>query len=57
MPANKMVNVGLKKAPAVILPNSITYMNTAVGKKGFWPKFEVDPKDLVYLDKTSSKKK
>lgn len=30
----------LKNEPASIIPATITYMNTAGGKKGFWPLFE-----------------
>lgn len=33
----------LKNEPSSILPGNITYMDTANGKKGFWPLFEVKP--------------
>jgi len=39
----------LKNEPASIIPARITYMNTAGGKKGFWPLFEVNPAWLQWL--------
>ncbi len=42
-------DVELKNEPASIIPARITYMNTAGGKKGFWPLFEVNPAWLQWL--------
>lgn len=39
----------LKNEPASIIPGQITFMNTANGKKGFWPLFEPDPQWLQGL--------
>lgn len=36
-------DVALKNEPASIMPAQITYTDTAGGKKGFWPLFEVNP--------------
>lgn len=39
----------LKNEPASIVPATITYMNTAGGKKGFWPLFEPNAQWLAGL--------
>jgi len=39
----------LKMEPQSILPGKTTYVNTAGGKKGFWPLFEPNPQGLVAI--------
>lgn len=36
----------LKNEPASIQPGQLTFVNTATGKKGFWPLFEMNPAAL-----------